>query len=148
MPAKPPLNSPRLLTARSIWPRRREFHVVTYAEEGFAPLNIHAEGTGVEKDELTAFADAVNRRNEAGSLFPRAAISAIPRAMVRGGPSKKELCDHIAAFLEANRTSIRAQKIMFDFSAPQVAPFMVAAIESTLAEADCSNLNEVVIVIG
>lgn len=148
MPAKPPPICPQLLTARGIWRRRREFHVVTYAEEGFAPLNIYAEGTGVEKDELAAFADAVNRRNEAGSLFPRAAISAIPRAMVRGRPSKKELRDHIAAFLEANRTSIRAQKVMFDFSSPRVSPFIVAAIEVTLAEEDCSNLSEVVIVIG
>ena len=73
MPANPPPISPQFLTARSIWPRRHEFHVVTYAEEGFAPLNIHAEGTGVEKEELVAFADEVNCRNETGSLFPRAA---------------------------------------------------------------------------
>lgn len=148
MPAKPPPICPQLLTARGIWLRRREFHVVTYAEEGFAPLNIYAEGTGVEKDELAAFADAVNRRNEAGSLFPRAAISAIPRAMGRGRPSKKEIRNHIAAFLEANRRSIRAQKVMFDFSAHGSHHSWLQQSKLPLAEEDCSNLSEVVIVIG
>lgn len=121
---------------------------MTYAEEGFAPLNIHAEGTGVEKEELVAFADEVNCRNETGSLFRRAAISALQRAMLRGIPNKKELCDHIAGLLEASQTSIRASKILFDFSAPHASPFIVAAVEVTLAEADCPNLDEVVIVIG
>ena len=43
-----------------IWPARCDYHVLTYAEEGFAPLNIHAASFGIEKRQLAAFVDSVN----------------------------------------------------------------------------------------
>ena len=43
-----------------IWSARYDYHVLTYAEEGFAPLNIHAASFGIEKRQLAAFVDSVN----------------------------------------------------------------------------------------
>lgn len=39
-----------------------ELHVLTYAEEGFSPLDIHARRYGIDSDQVRAFADAVNDR--------------------------------------------------------------------------------------
>ena len=47
-------------TQTSIWPRRNEFHCLTYAEDGFAPLDIWTKGMGIAKEELIAFANSVN----------------------------------------------------------------------------------------
>lgn len=60
-------------TQSEIWPNRGEYHVLTYAEEGFSPLDIHGRPMGVTKEQQVAFCDSVNRMFETASLFPRAA---------------------------------------------------------------------------
>jgi len=129
-----------------IWPSRGEYHVLTYAEEGFAPLNIHAEPLGIAKRQLVAFADSVNQRFETGSLHPRAPISAVPRALVRDGQDAHALSDHIGQFLRANIQTIHASKIICDFRTPSVPAFVVAAIEAAMENADASVIQEVVII--
>lgn len=127
-----------------IWPRRHEFHVLTYAEEGFAPLNVHAEPAGLAKEQLLAFVEQMNRRFETGSLHPRAPISAVPRALIRDLRDVDLLRDHIAEFLRANVLTIRATKLMFDFRTPGVSKFVIEAIEAALVEASAEGLEEVV----
>jgi hypothetical protein len=129
-----------------IWPSRRDYHVLTYAEEGFAPLNIHATSLGIEKRQLVAFADSVNQRFETGSLHPSAPISAVPRALVRDGQDAHALKNHIAEFLRANVETIKATKIICDFRTPSVPSFIVAAIEAAMESADASVIQEVVII--
>jgi hypothetical protein len=129
-----------------IWPSRGDYHVLTYAEEGFAPLNIHAASLGIEKRQLVAFADSVNRRFETGSLHPRAPISAVPRALVRDGQDAHALRNHIAEFLRANVETIKASKIICDFRTPSVPAFVVAAIEAAMESTDASVIQEVVII--
>jgi len=41
---------------KEIQKRLGEFHILTYAEEGFAPLNIHGEPHGLSKGILVQFA--------------------------------------------------------------------------------------------
>jgi hypothetical protein len=53
---------------------RGAYHVLTYAEEGFSPLDIHSRPMGVNKAQQVAFCDSVNQRFETGTLFPMAAI--------------------------------------------------------------------------
>ncbi|RUQ35072.1 MAG: hypothetical protein EKK71_14030, partial [Candidatus Competibacteraceae bacterium] len=59
------------------------FHVLTFAETGFAMLNIYGEQFGLDRDTIEKFSRQVNNKDESGSLFPKAPISAIPRHFIR-----------------------------------------------------------------
>lgn len=133
-------------TQSSIWPRRKEFHCLTYAEDGFAPLDIWTRDTGITKEQLVAFADSVNRRDEAGSLYPEAAISAVPRRLIRDQRDSEALCLSIEHFLRTNATSIRATKLILDFRTPKVAPFVERAIDLCLRSSDIKLIDELVVI--
>ena len=129
-----------------IWPTRGDYHVLTYAEEGFSPLDIHGRPMGITKDQQVAFCDRLNERFETGTLFPQAAISAVPRALIREGRDTNALAKHIADFLKTNVQTIKATKILCDFRTPSVATFVIAAIETAMKLPDASIIEEVVIV--
>jgi hypothetical protein len=133
-------------TQSEIWPDRGAYHVLTYAEEGFSPLDIHGRPMGINKEQQIAFCDSVNQRFETGSLFPRAAISAVPRSLIRDSQDANALASHIRDFLKANMQTIKATKIICDFRTPRVADFVVAAIEAAMKSPDASIIDEVVIV--
>ena len=133
-------------TLSEIWPDRGDYHVLTYAEEGFSPLDIHGRPMGIDKDRQVAFCDRVNERFETGSLFPQAAISAVPRSLIREGNDAIALAKHIADFLRANVQTIKATKIICDFRTPNVAAFVVIAIEAAMNRPDASIIDEIVIV--
>ena len=133
-------------TQSEIWPDRGDYHVLTYAEEGFSPLDIHGRPMGIDKDRQVAFCDRVNERFETGSLFPQAAISAVPRSLIREGNDAIALAKHIADFLRANVQTIKATKIICDFRTPNVAAFVVIAIEAAMNRPDASIIDEIVIV--
>ena len=133
-------------TQSEIWPDRGDYHVLTYAEEGFSPLDIHGRPLGIDKAQQIAFCDRVNERFETGSLFPQAAISAVPRELIRNGRDANALAKHIADFLKSNIQTIKAKKIICDFRTPRVATFVVAAIEAAMKLPDASIIEEVVIV--
>jgi len=132
-------------TQDAIWPRRKAFHVLTYAEGGLAPLSLYAREYGIDSTTLSDFADDVNRLGEPGSLHPRAPVSAVPRALVRAAEDPIALRDQIVAFLHANEATIHAGRLLLDFRTPAVAPFVVTAIELALVSA-APLLDEVVVV--
>lgn len=129
-----------------IWDRRNEFHCLTYAEEGFSPLNIWTRGIGISKEELVEFADLVNRRDEPGSLYPRAPVSAVPRRLIRDQRDPDFLRESIEQFLQANATSIRATKVILDFRTPKVAPFVERAIDMCLQSPGISLIEELIVI--
>ena len=133
-------------TQSDIWPVRGEYHVLTYAEEGFSPLDIHGRPMGITKEQQVAFCDSVNQSLETGSLFPRAGISAVPRTLIRDSQDANALTIHIADFLKANIQTIKATKIICDFRAPHVAAFVVEAIEAAMKSPDASIIDEMVII--
>ena len=130
-----------------IQPRLGEFHILTYAEEGFAPLNIHGEPRGLSKGLLVSFADEVNRKRESGSLHPRAPISAVPRVFIRALTDSTALSAQIVDFLRANRQTIRANRVLCDFRTPLVHAFVCAAIHSAFTGPEAAGIDEVVIVV-
>lgn len=134
------------MTQEVFWPDRGQYHVLTYAEEGFSPLNIHAEPAGLTKTEIVAFAAMVNERGEAGSLHPRARISAIPRTLIRDAPDKIELQNQIVSFFHANSTVIKATRIAFDFRTPRVQRYVVSAIEAVMRGSENSQIEVVAII--
>lgn len=122
------------------------FHVLTYAEEGFAPLNIHANAHAISNDVLRPFADEVNRHDKAGSLHPAAPISAIPRVLIRGKENRAALLAAVKDFLRANQQSIRAKRVLCDFRTPQVAPWVVSAVEEAMRSHEAEGVDEVAII--
>lgn len=99
---------------------REEFHCLTYAEEGFAPLNQFTKSFAIDHQVLKAFADTVNSRDEAGSLYPMAPVSCIPRKCVREIFGYRDLEKNIQAFLDANKKSIRSKHLVIDFGIPRL----------------------------
>ena len=134
------------MTQEVLWPDRGQYHVLTYAEEGFSPLNIHAEPAGLTKAEIVAFAAKVNERGETGSLYPRAGISAVPRTLIRDAPDTAELRKQIVAFLHTNRTVIKAPRIAFDFRTPRVQRYVISAIEAAVLDGENSQIEVVAII--
>ena len=96
----------------NIWPTRGEYHVLTYAEEGFSPLDMHGSPLGIDKQQQVAFCDTINNEFETGTLFPLAAISAVPRALIRDSQDVDALAKHIVDFLKTNIQTIKATKII------------------------------------
>ena len=99
---------------------REEFHCLTYAEEGFAPLNQFTKSFDIDHQALKVFADTVNSRDESGSLYPKAHVSCIPRKCVREIFGYRDLEKHIQAFLDANKKSIHSKHIVIDFGVPRL----------------------------
>ena len=97
-----------------------EFHCLTYAEEGFAPLNQFTKKFDIDSQTTKAFADTVNGRDEAGSLYPKAPVSCVPRKCVREIFGYRDLEKHIQAFLDVNKKSIRSKHLVIDFGVPRL----------------------------
>ena len=122
-----------------------DFHVLTYAEDGFSPLDIHARRFGVDRDQVRAFAKAVNDRSDVGSLHPSVPISALPRKLVRDSQDVDALARGIGEFLRLNREVIHARRLVFDFRTPSVPSFAVKALDSAILVDGDSPLEEVLI---
>lgn len=121
------------------------FHILTYAEVGFSPLSIHAERFGVEREVVTEFSKRVNERAEVGSLSPLAPVSAVPRELVRDSHDIDALASYIGDFLRANRDTIKARRLIFDFRTPSVPRFVVSALHQALVSDEDGLIEEVLI---
>jgi len=133
------------MSSNEFWPRRHEFHCLTYAEEGFAPLNEFVKGSDITRDQLTIFADKVNSHNIGGSFFPIANVSAVPRSCVRDSEGHLELRLHIDNFLEANKKSIHAKNLVIDLGVPEVSRVTHQIIEDMAKDGRFDDFKEVVV---
>jgi hypothetical protein len=123
-----------------------DLHVVTFAEQGFAPLDIHGRRLGVSSETLSAFSDTVNQAGHAGSLYPEAPISAVPRSCIRDTTDAAPLIRQLQAFISANAQHIRATSLIFDFSTPRLQSHVRAAIAAISDEPDFSLINNVIVI--
>lgn len=121
------------------------YHVLTFAETGFAMLNMYAEQFDLDRDTIERFSQQVNRKDESGSLHPRAPISAVPRHFIRDDNNSKILAKQIIDFLKANKNHVKATKVLLDFRAG-VAPFVVDACKIALKSPYSIGIEEVVII--
>ena len=121
-----------------------QFHILTYAEDGFSPLDIHARRLGIDRELVKSFVSEVNDRSAVGSLHPKAPVSAVPRELVRDRQDIDALAASIGEFLRVNRETIKARRLAFDFRTPSVPEFTVAALNSAM-RAHGSDLEEVLI---
>jgi hypothetical protein len=59
-------------------------HIVTFAEEGFSFFKAYCElALGLSIREAVTFCDQINNADETGTLFPRGALSAMPKRFFR-----------------------------------------------------------------
>ncbi|MFP4582294.1 MAG: hypothetical protein ACLFN9_02830 [Desulfococcaceae bacterium] len=131
------------------------WHILTVAEAGFSMLDIYGRhGHGLNTGTIHQFADQVNRRDEAGSLHPKAPVSALPRRFFREIPENEilnhidEFKRHVREFIEANRNVIRARRILVDFHvspAPVPDAYLSAAEQVFRKYADKDEIDNVVI---
>lgn len=122
-----------------------EYHILTFAETGFAALNFYGGKFGLNSDELNLFSQEINRRDETGSLHPRAPISAVPRSYIRDAFDAGQLSEKIIDFLRSNYSEIHAGQILIDFRAG-VAPFVLEAIKQAFNSPFADQLKEVVVI--
>lgn len=120
-----------------------DWHILTVAEAGFSMLDIYGRHKHhVAIETIKKFADQINNREESGSLYPIAPISAVPRSFFRSVAEEDipehldKFKQHIGEFIEANRKTIRARKILIDFhvSPKPVSEFYLATTEDVFRE--------------
>lgn len=135
--------------------RWKAWHILTVAEAGFSMLDIYGRvQRGLDIELIRKFAERINEHDESGSLHPRAPISAVPRRFFRDqadsiDPSViDDFKRHITEFIEANRRTILASKILVDFHVspePVPAQYVEATEEVFRLTGQSSPVAEVVI---
>lgn len=135
----------RVLSSKEIWSQRGQYHVLTYAEEGFAPLNQHTSDTDLSQADLKAFAKLINDLDQPGTLYPRVQLSAIPRRLIREPMGPSELSQSIQRFFQINAEKIRAEKLLLDFRTPRVSNWVYTALEMSLESPTVSFIDEIVV---
>ncbi len=130
------------------------WHILTVAEAGFSMLDIYGRHQhGVDIEIIRQFADRINERDEAGSLHPRAPISAVPKRFFREQENSSDPAvvndfkRQILEFLIANQNTIHAQRILIDFHvSPAFVPRRyVDAAEEVVRMHSQDSIQEVVI---
>ena len=113
-------------------------------------LTIYAEKFGMDTDRINQFADLVNERDEAGSLYPLAPVSAIPRRYLREEDNPDGLVQPLREFLNMNANAIMAGKVAFDMrlcGGPVPRP-VVAACRAAIETSDTQHIETAMIVLG
>jgi hypothetical protein len=133
----------------------RAWHVLTIAKDGLSALDIYGRGMhGVDTEIIQRFADQINQDDKAGSLYPKAPVSAIPWryfGYIEEYDLPTHLDDfrrHIKEFIELNRTKIHAKRILIDFhrDSDPVPDFFLTATERVLKEYAAGNeIDEIVL---
>lgn len=130
------------------------WHILTVAEAGFSMLDIYGRHQhGLDIEIIRQFADRINERDEAGSLHPRAPISAVPKRFFREQENSRDPAvvndfkRQILEFLIANQNTIHAQRILIDFhvSPASVPRRYVDAAEEVVRMHSQDSIQEVVI---
>jgi hypothetical protein len=125
--------------------QKGKYHILTFAETGFAMLNFYGETFGIDRDTLENFSKQANRKDESGSLHPKAPISIVPRRYIRDLQDVEKLTEQIIEFLQVNQQTIHAKKILFDFRAG-VDSFVIEACEMALQSPYADGIDEVIII--
>lgn len=123
-----------------------DIHILTFAEQGFAPLDIHGQRLGVSRDVLSTFADAVNQANDVGSLYPQAPLSAVPQACIRDAADPAPLLRHLREFLSANTECMKPTCLLLDFSTPKLPKHAQEAISMVLKCIPSGGTQEIIII--
>lgn len=121
-------------------------HILTFAEDGFSPLDIHARHFQIPRPAVCAFAESVNRNAEVGSLNPEAPISAVPRSCVRDTNDPDALIGYLTDFLDANASLLQARCLLLDFRTPNLQKHVREAIDEVFTDKAAWEFGDVIVV--
>ena len=126
----------------------KSWHKLVVAEDGFSALSFYGRDMHqIDGELICRFAEEVNRREEPGTLHPKAPISALPRFYFRDVEPGEintvidRFRSHIRDFVKSNRLNIRAENILIDLhvSADPVNSQYIKAIKSAFAKEDSTS---------
>ncbi len=134
-----------------------DWHVLTIAETHPSKLDTYARlHRRLSSEVIQNFVAQVNKSDTSGSLHPTAPLSALPQRIFAHQPDATgshildDLKRLLAAFIEANRRSIHATRVVVDFKhsgTPLAASYISAIEEVFLLRGNGSSIEEVVILI-
>ncbi len=121
-------------------------HVLVFAEVGFSALSIYGHAAGLETRDLARFAEAVNQRDETGTLLPRVPLSAVPRRAVREITAPSDLEPFVTELLEELASGrVAAQVLRIDFATPGLGALERAGVLSALERGDDARLERLTV---
>ena len=135
-----------LIDQKAIWPSRHEYHVLTYAEEGFSPLNIHTRKYDLGEEFLKENAYTSNENDKICTIFPVCNLSMVPRRFVRKPTSSIELYAKFLEFFELNALEIKAKKFIFDFRTHELQQYILDAIYMLKSNNTLGDVEEILII--
>ena len=93
----------------------QNYHVLTYAEDGFSPLDIHTRKYDLSNEVLKKFVLDSNENDSVKTMLPLCNVSVVPRRFIRSPVSSLELHNKLLEFFDLNSSNINASKFVFDF---------------------------------
>lgn len=97
--------------------RKQEIHLVCVAVNCLTLFNAFATGEGgISEVSASAFAKAVNRANETGTLYPRLSMTIIPLTVADGRDdfgNRQLMKKHILDCFKANEKYVKSPEMLF-----------------------------------
>jgi hypothetical protein len=122
-----------------------KWHILTFAECGFSPLDIYCREP-IGQATMNKFADQINQCLEVGTLYPVFQLSAVPRPWIRGPRNDDALERAFVQFLEMIRDEMHGTELVVDFSIPKAPRFAIERLKAALERVPDSGITRVVVV--
>lgn len=122
------------------------YHILTYAEEGFAPLNIHTKRYDLPEIFLKDYANRCNETDQVIAMLPKCNLSMLPRRLIRQSKDSFELYAKLLDFFDLNTLEINAKKFIFDFRTHELPKYVIEAIYMLESNDALENIEEIIIV--
>ncbi len=131
---------------KDISPVLTHYHILTYAEEGFAPLNIHTKRYDLPEIVLKDYANRCNESDQVITMLAKCNLSMVPRRLIRQSKDSFELYAKLLDFFDLNASEINAKKFVFDFRTHELPKYIIEAICMLESNDALKNIEEIVIV--
>lgn len=129
-----------------ILPTIQDYHVLTYAEEGFSPLDIHTRKYDYPSEVLKELVINSNLSDQVQTMLPHCNLSIIPRRFIRGPVSTIELHKKLLEFFDLNASEIKANKFIFDFRTNELQRYILDAIYMLSHDVELRSVEEIIII--
>lgn len=131
---------------KDISPVLAHYHILTYAEEGFAPLNIHTKRYDLPETILKEYANRCNETDQVTTMLPKCNLSMLPRRLLRESKDSFELYAKLLDFFDLNSSEIKAKNFIFDFRTHELPRYVIEAIYMLESNDALENIEEILII--
>jgi hypothetical protein len=123
-----------------------EYHILTYAEEGFSPLNIHTKKYDFPEIILKEYVNRCNESDHVITMLPKCNLSMLPRRFIRKSKDSFELHAKLLEFFDLNALEINAIKFIFDFRTHELPIYILDAIYMLDSNNTLCDIEEIIII--